>query len=59
MAAVSSGDRLQVERHAAALRRLDERVHAEEEAANDYRRAVAAACSGRDPVLVPPGRRGR
>ena len=39
MSAVAGGDRLQVERHASALRRLDERVHAEEEAANDYRRA--------------------
>jgi hypothetical protein len=53
MSAVTGGDRLLVERLAAALRRLDDRVHAEEEAANDYRRAG----SGPDrtsPVLVPP-----
>jgi aminoglycoside phosphotransferase (APT) family kinase protein len=53
MSAVTGGDRLQVERLASALRRLDERVHAEEEAANDYRRAGTAAAQG-SPVLVPP-----
>ncbi|GAA2158825.1 phosphotransferase [Pedococcus bigeumensis] len=51
--AVSGGDRLQVERLASALRRLDERVHAEEEAANDYRRAGAGPAQS-SPVLVPP-----
>ncbi len=39
MAAVSTGDRQLAERQAAALRRLDERLHAEEEAADDYRRS--------------------
>jgi macrolide phosphotransferase len=54
MSAVTSGDRLQVERHASALRRLDERVHAEEEAANDYRRAGLTPARTKSPVLVPP-----
>ena len=54
MSAVSGGDRLQVERHALALRRLDERVHAEEEAANDYRRAGMTPARRKSPVLVPP-----
>jgi aminoglycoside phosphotransferase (APT) family kinase protein len=53
MSAVSGGDRLQVERHASALRRLDERVHAEEEAANDYRRPSSGPAPS-TPVLVPP-----
>jgi hypothetical protein len=54
MTAVTAGDRVQVERHASALRRLDERVHAEEEAANDYRRASMAPARRQTPVLVPP-----
>lgn len=54
MSAVTGGDRLQVERHASALRRLDERVHAEEEAANDYRRAGGGGPAKSSPVLVPP-----
>jgi macrolide phosphotransferase len=54
MSAVSGGDRLQVERHALALRRLDERVHAEEEAANDYRRAGMTPARRKSHVLVPP-----
>lgn len=54
MSAVTGGDRLQVERHASALRRLDERVHAEEEAANDYRRGGLAPARPKSPVLVPP-----
>ncbi len=58
MTSVAGGDRLQVERHASALRRLDERVHAEEEAASDYRRASAGAGQDHQPG---PGaaRRGR
>lgn len=53
MAAVSTGDRQLVERQAAALRRLDERLHAEEEAADDYRRSsLRPAQAGT--VLVPP-----
>ena len=54
MAAVGAGDRLLVERHAAALRRLDEQLHAEDEATNDYRREAAAAARPTSPVVVPP-----
>jgi aminoglycoside phosphotransferase (APT) family kinase protein len=54
MSAVSGRDRLQVERLASALRRLDERVHAEEEAANDYRRTGGSPPRTSTPVLVPP-----
>ena len=55
MAAVNSGDRLLVERHAAALRRLDEQLHAEDEATNDYRREVLAPASRPvSRVVVPP-----
>lgn len=54
MSAVTGGDRLEVERHASALRRLDARVHAEEEEANDYRRAGLTPARPKSPVLVPP-----
>jgi macrolide phosphotransferase len=54
MSAVAGGDRLQVERHASSLRRLDERVHAEEEAASDYRRTGIGPARRASPVLVPP-----
>ena len=54
MAAVAGGDRLLVERHAAGLRRLDERVHAEEESANDYRRSGLSPARPAGPVLAPP-----
>ena len=54
MAAVAAGDQLLVERHSAALRRLDERVHAEQEAASDYRRAKLSPARRTGPVLVPP-----
>jgi aminoglycoside phosphotransferase (APT) family kinase protein len=54
MSAVTAGDRLEVERHASALRRLDARVHAEEEEANDYRRAGLTPARPKSPVLVPP-----
>ena len=54
MGSVSAGDPALVERHAAALRRLDERVHAEEEAASDYRRQGMAPARRGGPVLVPP-----
>jgi macrolide phosphotransferase len=54
MSAVSTGDRLQVERHASALRQLDERVHIEQEAANDYQRAGGSPPRAAGPVLVPP-----
>ncbi len=53
MTAVSSGDRVLVERRAAELRRLDERIHAEEEAQDDYRRASARPVP-RGPVVAPP-----
>ena len=54
MSAVNGGDRLLVERHAAALRQLDERLHAQDEASNDYRREAAAAARPASPVVVPP-----
>ena len=54
MAAVSADDRRLVERHAAALRRLDERIHAEEEAADDYRREGGVRPAHAGAVLVPP-----
>jgi macrolide phosphotransferase len=54
MVAVAGGDRLLVERHAAGLRRLDERVHAELEAADDYHRASLAPARTAGPVVVPP-----
>lgn len=54
MSAVSGGERLLVERHAAALRQLDERLHAEDEATNDYRREAAAAARPASAVVVPP-----
>ncbi|SER76619.1 Phosphotransferase enzyme family protein [Pedococcus cremeus] len=54
MAAVSSDDRRLVERQAAALRRLDDRIHAEEEAANDYRHDEDVRPARTGPLLVPP-----
>ena len=54
MAAVSSEDRRLVERQAAALRRLDDRIHAEEEAANDYRHDEDVRPARTGPLLVPP-----
>ena len=54
MAAVSSDDRRLVERQAAALRRLDDRIHAEEEAASDYRHDESRRPARTGPVLVPP-----
>ncbi|GAA2733675.1 hypothetical protein GCM10009867_12150 [Pedococcus aerophilus] len=54
MTAVGGGDRLLVERHAAALRRLDEQLHAEDEATNDYRREAEAAARPAPAVVVPP-----
>jgi aminoglycoside phosphotransferase (APT) family kinase protein len=54
LGAVATGDQVQAERRAAALRRLDERVHAEQEAASDYRRAPLAPARRGGPVLVPP-----
>lgn len=54
MGAVGAGDRLVVERCAAALRRLENRLHAEEESANDYRRTGLRPARTTRPVLVPP-----
>ncbi|WP_406829861.1 phosphotransferase [Pedococcus sp. KACC 23699] len=54
MAAVSGGDRLLVERHAATLRRLDEQLHAQDEANNDYRREALSAARPISRVVVPP-----
>jgi hypothetical protein len=54
MSAVALGDRRAVERHASALRRLDDRVHAEDEAESDYTRPSMAPAWRRGPVLVPP-----
>ncbi|MFC8503561.1 phosphotransferase [Pedococcus sp. NPDC057267] len=54
MGAVAAGDRLVVERCAASLRRLENRLHAEEESANDYRRTGLRPAHSTRPVLVPP-----
>ncbi|WP_270888395.1 phosphotransferase [Pedococcus sp. 5OH_020] len=54
MGAVASGQSLQVERYAAALRRLDDKVHAEAEASHDYRRSGLAPARPVAPVVVPP-----
>lgn len=54
MGAVAVGDRLVVERCAASLRRLENRLHAEEESANDYRRTGLRPAHTTRPVLVPP-----
>lgn len=54
MAAVGGGDPAAVDRCAASLRRLDERLHAEEEADNDYRREASMRPARTDPVVVPP-----
>jgi aminoglycoside phosphotransferase (APT) family kinase protein len=54
MAATAAGEGLQVGRHAAALHRLDERVHDEEEAASDYHhRGIQPARRSRA-VVSPP-----
>jgi hypothetical protein len=57
MAAVAADDSRLVDRHAAALRRFDDRVHAEEEAAShehDYRHAPGVRPARTGPLLVPP-----
>lgn len=54
MTAVGAGDRLEVERRAAALRHLEEQVQAEAEAANDYRHVDPAPERPAAPVLIPP-----
>jgi macrolide phosphotransferase len=54
LSAVARGDRMLVERHAIALRRLDERLHAEDEAASDYTRPSMAPARRKAPVVVPP-----
>jgi aminoglycoside phosphotransferase (APT) family kinase protein len=54
MTAVAGGDRLLVERHSVALRRLDDRVHEEEAAKDDYRRDTITPARPKAPVAVPP-----
>jgi aminoglycoside phosphotransferase (APT) family kinase protein len=54
MAAVASGDRLQVERHAAALRRLDDRVHEEGVESSDYHRPGLQPARPSRRVVHPP-----
>jgi aminoglycoside phosphotransferase (APT) family kinase protein len=54
LAAVAHGDRIQVERHASALRRLDDRLHLEEDAESDYSRPAMAPARRKGPLLVPP-----
>src|SRR6476661_1596325 len=54
LAAVSGGDRLLVERHAATLRRLEQEVHEREEAAHDYRHSEPTPARRPVPVVVPP-----
>lgn len=54
MAAVSSGERLQVERLAASLRRQDERLHAEDEAASDYKPSAQSPGASVLPMVPPP-----
>lgn len=58
MAAEAAGDQVLVERHASGLRRLDERLHAEDEAADDYRRSLVVPSRTATPVLVPPAQTG-
>ena len=54
LTAVSGGDRLLVERQAATLRRLEQEVHEQEEAAHDYRRPDPTPDRRPVPVVVPP-----
>ena len=54
MGAVAGGDRVLVERLAAGLRRLDERVNAEEESANDYRHTALTPARRASRAVVPP-----
>lgn len=54
MSAVASGDRQLIDRTAAALRRLDDRLHAEAEEQDDYRRAASQRPVQTGAVLVPP-----
>ena len=54
MAAEGAGDRVLVERLSSGLRRLDERLHAEDEAADDYRRTGLTPNRVTGPLLVPP-----
>jgi aminoglycoside phosphotransferase (APT) family kinase protein len=58
MAAEAAGDHVLVERLASGLRRLDEQLHAEDEAADDYRRSLVVPSRTATPVLVPPAQTG-
>ena len=54
LSAVAQGDRVQLERHASALRRLDDRLHLEEDSESDYSRPAMAPARRKGPLLVPP-----
>jgi macrolide phosphotransferase len=54
LAAVGTGDRLLIERHAATLRRLEHEVQEREDAAHDYRHAEPGPSRRPVPVVVPP-----
>ena len=54
LAAVGTGDRLLVERHAAILRRLEHEVQEREDAAHDYRHTEPGTSRRPVPVVVPP-----
>jgi aminoglycoside phosphotransferase (APT) family kinase protein len=54
MGAVAAGDRVLLERLAAGLRRLDDRVHAEEESASDYHRTSLSPARAANRAAVPP-----
>jgi aminoglycoside phosphotransferase (APT) family kinase protein len=54
MGAVSGGDRVLTERLASGLRRLEDRVHAEEESDNDYHHTGLSPARPGTRVVVPP-----
>lgn len=54
MGAIGSGDDVAVEKHSAGLRRLDEQVHAEDEASDDYRRTSLRPVEPRGRMVPPP-----
>jgi hypothetical protein len=54
MGAVSGGDRVLTERLASGLRRLEDRVHAEEESDNDYHHTGLSPARPATRVVVPP-----
>jgi len=54
MGAVAGGDRVLTERLASGLRRLDDRVHAEQESGNDYHHTSLTPARPSARVVVPP-----